>query len=282
MAKKEERKDEKQKDSTALKSKTYYFIAGMPRSGSTLLANILAQNPRFHTTSTSGIMDIMFGVRNTWDKLIEFQATPNDAAKVRVLRGVLDSFYADVDKSVIFDKCRGWLSLLEMAEMVLGYKAKVLVPVRDVRDVLSSFEKLWRETSKTAQVPQESANYFKFQTVQGRCDVWMSADQPLGLAYNRVTDALVRGYKDRMYFIDFDDLTREPGRVMSNIYTFLGEEQFLHDFNNVKQITWEDDTVHGFKGLHDIRSKVEPMKPQWPTVLGQWAEGFNKLNFWKQ
>ena len=110
----------------------------------------------------------------------------------------------------------------------------------------------------------------------------MSADQPLGLAYNRVTDALVRGYKDRMYFIDFDDLTREPGRVMSNIYTFLGEEQFLHDFNNVKQVTWEDDTVHGFKGLHDIRSKVEPMKPQWPTVLGQWAEGFNKLNFWKQ
>lgn len=276
------KKEEKGKANSGKETKTYYFIAGLPRSGSTLLANILAQNPRFHTTSTSGIMDIMFGVRNTWDNLIEFKATPNDAAKVRVLRGILDAYYADVGKEVIFDKCRGWLSLLEMAEMVLGYKAKVLVPVRDVRDVVASFEKLWRETSKTAQVPQEAPNYFKFQTVQGRSDFWLSADQPIGLAYNRITDALVRGYKDRMYFVDFDDLTREPERVLSSIYSFLGEENFKHDFNNVKQVTWEDDTVHGFKGLHDIRSKVEPIKPQWPTILGQWAENLNKLNFWKQ
>lgn len=261
--------------------KTFYFISGLPRSGSTLLANILAQNPRFHTTSTSGIMDIMFGVRNNWDKLVEFQANPNEAAKVRVLRGILDSFYADVERPVVFDKCRGWVSLLEMAETVLGYKAKVLVPVRDIRDTLASFEKLWRETSKTSQISQESAYYFKFQTVQGRCETWMSADQPLGLAYNRITDALVRGYKDRMYFVDFDDLTRDPKRAFEGIYTFLGENKFDHDFNSVKQVTWEDDSVHGFKGLHDIRSKVEPMPPQWPSVLGQWVEGYSKLNFWR-
>lgn len=275
-------KKEEKKNSAPQNDKTYYFIAGLPRSGSTLLANILAQNPRFHTTSTSGIMDVMFGVRNNWDKLVEFQAAPNDSAKLRVLRGILNSYYADVDKPVVFDKCRGWLSLLEMAETVLGYKAKVLVPVRDIRDTLSSFEKLWRETSKVSQVPQEAPNYFKFQTVQGRCDVWLSADQPLGLAYNRITDALTRGFRDRMYLVDFDDLTREPEETMKGIYTFLGEQYFKHDFNNVKQVTWEDDSVHGFKGLHDIRSKVEPMPAQWPTVLGQWVEGFNKLNFWKK
>lgn len=122
--------------------KTYYFVAGMPRSGSTLLCNILAQNPRFHVTGTSGIMDIMFGVRNSWDNLIEFKAAPNEAAKVRVLRGILDSYYSNEERPVVFDKCRGWLSLIEMAEMVLGHNAKILVPVRDIRDVLASFEKL--------------------------------------------------------------------------------------------------------------------------------------------
>ena len=261
--------------------KTFYFIAGLPRSGSTLLANILAQNPRFHTTSTSGIMDVMFGVRNSWDKLVEFQATPNEEAKIRVLRGILESYYADIEKPVVFDKCRGWLSLLEMAETVLGYKAKVLVPVRDIRDVLASFEKLWRDSSRTGQVVQESSNYFKFQTAQGRCDTWLAPDQPVGLAYNRITDALVRGFTDRMFFVDFDDLTGKPEQAMKSIYEFLGEEKFTHNFDHVEQVTWEDDTVHGFKGLHNIRSKVAPLPTQWPTVLGPFAEQYSKLNFWK-
>lgn len=262
-------------------TKKFYFIAGLPRSGSTLLANILAQNPRFHTTSTSGVMDVMFGVRNNWDKLIEFQANPNEEAKLRVLRGILHNFYEDVKQPIVFDKCRGWLSLIEMGERVLGEKMKILVPVRDMRDVLASFEKLWRETSKLSQVPQESANYFQFQTVEGRCSVWLSGDQPVGLAYNRVRDAVARGYRDRMHFIDFDRLTADPEREMKAIYSFLGEEEFEHNFNHVEQVTWEDDSVHGFKNLHAIRSKVLPIEPQWPYVLGKFADNFASLNFWR-
>ncbi|MCI5108706.1 MAG: sulfotransferase [Candidatus Pacebacteria bacterium] len=262
--------------------KEYYFISGFPRSGSTLLANILAQNPRFHATATSGIMDIMFGVRNQWDKLIEFQASPNDSAKLRVLRGILDNYYADIDKPVVFDKSRGWLSLLEMAEHVLGHKAKVLVPVRDLRDVLASFEKLWRKNSVDTQISQESDFYFQFQTVQGRSDVWMKQDQPVGLAYRRVTDAIQRGFRDRMFLVDFDDMTRDPEGTFKQIYQFLGEEPFEHDFNNVEQVTWENDALHGFKDLHKIKSKVEPMEPQWPKVLGGFADKYKELNFWKK
>jgi hypothetical protein len=54
----------------------------------------------------------------------------------------------------------------------------------------------------------------------------------------------------------------------------------MHDFDNVKQVTWEDDSVHGFVGLHDIRSKVAPMEPQWPKVLGDFAGKYGTLNFW--
>lgn len=262
-------------------TKQYYFIAGLPRSGSTLLCNILAQNPRFHTTGTSGIMDVIFGVRNNWDKLVEFQASPNEAAKLRVMRAMFEAYYADSDKPVIFDKCRGWLSLIEMAESILGQKVKILVPVRDIRDVLASFEKLWRKTSSTRQMGQESQNYFRFQTVEGRCQVWLNEQQPVGLAYNRVKDAISRGYSDRLFFVDFDDMTINSEQTFKKIYKFLGEEYFEHDFDNVKQVTWEDDNIHGIKDLHTIRSKVRPMDPQWPTVLGPFAEKWGQLNFWK-
>jgi len=260
---------------------TYYFISGLPRSGSTLLCNILAQNPLFHTTSTSGIMDIIFGVRNSWDNLIEFKAVPNEPAKLRVMRGILDNFYSDIEKPVIFDKCRGWLSLLEMAEFILGHKAKVLVPVRDMRDVLASFEKLWRENAKNSQPSSESAEYFKFQHVEGRVDTWLAPDMPVGLAYNRIRDALVRGFGDRMFFVEFEKLTRNPKETMEEIYAFLGEEVFPHDFSHVEQVTFEDDSIHGFKGLHTIRTVVEPLESKWKTVLGDFAEPLGKLNFWK-
>ncbi len=262
--------------------KTFHFVAGMPRSGSTLLCNILAQNPRFHATGTSGIMDVMFNVRNVWNNLIEFKAAPDQAGEIRVLKGILRNYYENIEKPVIFDKCRGWLSLLEMVETAIGGKAKVLVPVRDMRDVLASFEKLWRETSKTKQVAQESVNYFKFQTIEGRTETWLQIDQPVGLAYNRIVDAIKRGYSDRMCIIDFDEMTRDPETMFKKIYAFLGEEYFEHNFDHVEQVTWEDDSVHGFVGLHNIRNKVEPMTPQWPKVLGAFAEKYGSLNFWKK
>ena len=262
--------------------KKFYFVSGLPRSGSTLLENILAQNPRFHATSTSGVMDVMFSVRNQWDRLIEFKASPNEPAKIRVMRGNLENFYEDIDKPIIFDKSRAWLANLEMAEEVLGYKAKVIVPVRDMRDVLASFEKRWRDTASTSQIGQESQFYFEFQTAQGRADVWMRPEQPVGVAYNRITDAMQRGFKDRMFLVDFDDLTRNPKQALEQIYTFLEEEPFEHNFDHVEQVTYENDAVHGIKDLHKIRSKVEPMEPQWPKVLGPFADKYKELNFWKK
>lgn len=248
--------------------KQYYFISGLPRSGSTLLSNILAQNPRFQTGSTSGIMDIIFTVKNIWDKLIEFQATPNNEGKKRVLKGILESFYADSEKPVVFDKCRGWLAYLEMAEAIVGKKVKVLVPVRDIRDILSSFEKLHRKASATKQIASEATQYFKSQTTQGRAEILLDGGQPVGLACNRIEDAIQRGFRDRMHFVSFDELTTSPDKAMAEIYAFLGEKPFKHDFNNVEQVNKEDDRIFGYDRLHITRRKVEPVVSDWQRIIG--------------
>lgn len=266
----------------ATEEKTIHFISGLPRAGSTLLANILAQNPRFHATHTNAIADVMFGVRNQWNNLVEFRAHPDEAAKRRVLRAILHAYFEDIDKPVVFDKSRSWVSLLEMAEEALGYKPKVLVPVRDLRDVLASFEKLWRKNAATRQIEQESANYLQFQTIEGRCNVWMQNNQPVGIAYNRIRDAVVRGHLSQMYFVEFEALTNKPRETLQQIYAFLDEKPHEHDFDNIEQVTWEDDGVHGIEGLHDIRRKVEPTEPQWQNILGHAAEPYANLEFWRK
>jgi sulfotransferase len=228
-------------------------------------------------------MDVMFGVRNNWNQLTEHQAHPDDAALRRVLRGILEAYYADVEKPNVIDKCRGWPSLIEMVEHALQRPIKVLVPVRDIRDVIASFEKLWRETSKTGQVPGEADNYFQFQTVEGRAEFWLRANQPVGIAVQRIKDAIQRGYRDRLHFVPFEQLTTNTKQTLASVYEFLGLPYFQHDIEHVEQVTKEDDSVHGFKGLHVIRPRVTPVPSQWQRVLGEFAgryEIFNKI--WAQ
>ncbi len=262
-----------------------HFISGLPRSGSTLLANVLAQNPRFYTTQTSGMLEVLFSIRNSWDKVIEFRAMNNglsETRKMAVMRGIVDGFYVDVDKPIIFDKSRGWLSHFEMIEAILQRPAKVLVPVRDLRDVLASFEKLWREASKTRRLAIEANNYSKFQTIEQRLAHWSNFDQPVGLAYNRIEDAINRGYKDRMHFVKYEEFTTYPERTMHKIYEFLEEPYYEHDFAHVEQVTWEDDTAHGFPAgsLHNIRPEIKPQEPQYPTILRKYADPYKGQELW--
>jgi len=263
--------------------KKMFFLGGLPRSGSTLLCNILAQNPKLHTTHTSGCLEVVFGIRNQWDELIEHKAHPIEETKKMVLRGVLQNYYWDVKEPIIIDKSRGWLAHLEMVEWVLGEKVKVLVPVRDLRDVLASFEKLWRKSTKSRQIQIERANYMNFQKIEDRLNLWCGREEPVGLAVNRVKDAVIRGFRDRMHYVDYDLLAKDPDETLQGVYEFLELEPFQHNFDHVEQVTSENDDVHGFGvPLHNIRSKVEPQKPQYPEILGSSADRYlREAFFWK-
>lgn len=73
--------------------KELFFISGLPRSASTLLANLCLQNPKFHATNTSGLVNLLFLVRNQWHKITEHQAHPDNEALVNVLKGITNSYY---------------------------------------------------------------------------------------------------------------------------------------------------------------------------------------------
>ena len=262
---------------------TLHLVSGLPRAGSTLLCNILAQNPQFHATATSGILEMLFQVRNGWDRVEEFRAMDDRqsrAAKQRVLAGMLSGYFADVDRPIVFDKSRGWLAHLEMAEALLGYKPRVLVPVRDIRDVLASFERLWRQTAALAQTTDEAANYQGYQLLENRLNTWAGVGGPVGMAFNRIRDALDRGWGQQLHFVRYEALTAKPAETMAGVYRFLGEPAFAHEFEHVEQVTIEDDRVFGFVGLHTIKPQVRPQGPSWPAILGKHADKYAGQEVW--
>jgi sulfotransferase len=268
--------------------KKFTYISGLPRAGSTLLVNILAQNPGVAVPrSTSGLHDVMFGIRNNWEGLIEHAAEaggPDREKLRRVLAAVMDAYCEPGGADTVVDKGRGWLSLLEMAEFATGERPKVVVPVRGVEEVLASFETLHRAHAGSIRPALESVDYFEAQTVAGRCRIKMRADQVVGLAYSRIRDAVARGWLDSMLFLEFDDLASDPAGAMKRVYEFLGLPDYgEHDFGNVEQVTSERDAeVHGIPGLHDIRPAVAPVKHRAEEILGpELAREYAGANFWR-
>jgi sulfotransferase len=277
----------------AVSEKTIYLVGGLQRSGSTLLMNILGQNPRFHVTPTSGIAQLLAATRSHWKNNESFRAMVDERKEEiqrNVMRGIFFGWFHHVEKPVCIDKYHLWPEHLETVAAVLGGKEKVklLVPVRDLRDILASFEKLHRRTTALNMSNQEWANLPDFNTAIGRVKVFIDKAQPLGRAFNAIRDAVTRGWRDNMYFVEFDRLTRTPDQVLKEIYAFLGEDFFQHDFRNVKQITRENDEIYGFKDLHNIRNSVEPVSPQWHDVFDQvvtqepeWKDLEKVAQFWK-
>src|SRR6185437_2032870 len=146
-------------------NKQFYFLSGLPRSGSTLLSNILAQNQRHYCTHTSGCLDLLFFIRNQWHQIVEHKAHPNDLALMEVLKSTLTAYYKHVDKEVIFDKSRNWMQYIPLIEGILGQKVKMLIMNRSVPDILASVEKLHQKTSATRQPPGEAEHFLQMQTL---------------------------------------------------------------------------------------------------------------------
>ena len=117
------------------------FISGLPRSGSTLLTNILLQNPKFATTATSSLLDFLLQVRDNWNKLEGHKVYEEGQDKWAVISGIMQNYHK-TDKKVIFDKNRGWSTHIEFMEKATGDKAKVIACVRNLEDICASFEKL--------------------------------------------------------------------------------------------------------------------------------------------
>ncbi len=249
--------------------KRFFFLSGLPRSGSTLLGNILFQNPRFHVTGTSGVLSLLKTTRLAWSKNASFRAMPEaemKAARKNVLQAIPNAFYRDVERPVIFDKSRGWTGSISLIETLFEIKPKILVCVRDIREILASLEKL-RLKNVLDPSHHEMAKPGEWATIEGRCRIWFGQKNLVGKPFRLIQEALTQGHASKLLFVDYHQLTRDPHRTLSNVYTFLGELPYPHDFQNVESRIVEDDGVWRVPGLHKIRPVVSASEARWQDTI---------------
>ena len=258
-------------------NKTIYFINGMPRSGSTLLCNILAQNPRVHTTPTSGLGDLLSSTHMYWNRNPIMRASENWGREKMVLQQIMQAWHADTDRPIIFNKSRSWMGNIELLQNILEHPVKIITTTRPITNILSSFEKLHRKEMNTMDSPQETGPAMR--TLEGRLGLWTSENGVVGGTFNSIRDAIMRGHRDKIHFVDFDRLTSQPASTLAGVYKFIGEPYYNHDFSNVAQYTKENDREHGYTDLHTIRQSIEPVPDDSREILGPAWEQYRNFNY---
>lgn len=260
-------------------NKKIHFISGLPRSCSTLLCNLLAQNPKIHATATSPLHEIGYIARKVFQTEEAKSMDQRDLEKMYfsyVKHGCENAFNDITDRPIVIDKCRSWIGHLDQTFKVWP-NAKILVPVRDIRGILSSMEKKYREHPSPFNGIEE-ANPQTWTTTEKRAQGWLSSP-PVGIAIERLHEAKNR-FGDKLFYVHAEKLTENPQQVMNEIYEYLEDETFIHNINNVEQYTTENDIGFPY-GDHIIRKEIKPLKENWNDVLGyNLCEALNQKFKW--
>lgn len=236
--------------------KKLHLIAGLPRSGSTLLCNLLNMNPRFHATSTSPVVDVIQNMRSTFSHNPTFKT--NDRMSQyegmrKGLKGFIDGYYED--KEIVFDKCRGWSNNLNLIDEIFkNNDTKIIWTYRNPIEIFSSIEKQHQKTI-LLQNPDEASGV-DFTTLSSRADVFINDGGIIARPVWLLNDAYEMGYGDRILIIRYGDLTNSPQETLNLIHDFIGEERYEYDKNNfkdLKQTTEEFDGMYNYKFLHTIK-----------------------------
>ena len=255
--------------------KQYYFITGLPRSGTTLLSAILNQNPRFHASISGPLARFSRAIIDQSSAQSGYRHHCDVDKRMSIIKGIFDNYY-DQDKEVFFDTNRGWTLLLPLLKTLFPY-TKALVCVRDIVQVLDSFENLYRKNplDKQLMIPDEYS-----ATVYSRCDYLMREDMTVGFAYLGLKEAITGNERSSLMLVEYEQLCRNPQGMMTAIYNFIDQPQFIHDFDNVESSYDEFDADVNVKGLHTTRKRVEYL-PRTLILPPDIQNKFSNMEVWR-
>ena len=257
--------------------KGIHFISGLPRSGSTLLAALLRQNPALHAGITSPVSSIVGAMLAEMSAGSEGSVFFDAAMRAAMLRGVFDNYYHAIHPArCVFDTSRGWTTRLDLLARLFP-EARMVCCVRPIPWIIDSVERLLRRN------PFELSRIFGFDqggTAYSRADGLMGPAGMIGFALNGLKQAMHGEQAGRLLLLPYDTLVSHPAAAMEAVYAFTGLPPFQHDFEAVEFDGGEFDARIGTPGLHDVRRRVAAMDRKTILPPDLW-ERYERTSIWR-
>jgi len=243
---------------------TFVGVTGLPRAGSTLLCQMLAQHPEIQCEGVSSpLCNLVLGLRRMVSddqfflSQLDHSFETSYAHLASAMHGFLRGWNRDCTKKAVVDKNRAWLHAIELL-LQIEPEAKLLVCIRELGQIYGSIEAQHQRTILVDFI-DHLADFDRF----GRADMLFAKDKAIGapmISLHAVPD-LPKAVQEHLYFIRFEDLIEQPTACMSHIYAWLGLSPF--EINPEKLAMMgppESDSHYHMKYLHTQSERVTKPK----------------------
>lgn len=214
-----------------------HFCGGLPRTGSTLLMNLLQQNPDVFTTATDPfpqILQTQILIKSRYSESFQAMcAEQADKAVHGMALGATRGWYEGLtSKPVVISKSRTWAGLHHLFP-----QAKILVTLRDLRDIVESFDKVnarvralhtfGDDQTLYGSMSEEEKFYYHFKE-QNAFSATLRHEIP------KYVDLFKRD-AHRVKFVRYEDVLKQPQYMLNRIYDFLELPHYEHDLEHISQ-----------------------------------------------
>ena len=238
----------------------------MPRSGNTLFASLINQNPDIAVTANSITLEIMkdlFLLKRT----DVFQNYPDHKSLDNVLSSVYKNYYKDWKYKYIID--RGPATAegnFELLKQYLGQPVKCIILWRDLLDVFASYIK-WFENEPTAYPNRCGKN-----TIEEKLKALMNKDGAIAKELMAIQNAILPENKHMCHIVRYENLVTEPKKCLRSIYNFLEIEYYPHRYHNLDQFSVNglkyDDNIVG-NNMHTIKTELKLEENPYKKMIPQ-------------
>jgi sulfotransferase len=243
---------------------TFVGVTGLPRAGSTLLCQMLAQHPEMQCEGVSSpLCNLMLGIRRMASD-DQFFLSQLDHSFERsyghlstAVQGFLRGWNQDCTKKAVVDKNRAWLHCVELL-LRIEPTARLIVCLRELGQIYGSIEAQHQRTILVDFI-DHLADFDRF----GRADMLFAKDKTIGapmISLHAVAD-LPTAVQEHLYFVRFEDLVERPAACMSHLYAWLGLHPFQIDPEKLAPMgPQESDSHYRMKYLHAQSTRVAKPK----------------------
>ncbi len=228
-----------------------HFIAGLPRSGSTLLSALLNQNPRFKASMTSPLAEVFTATLHSMS-LGEGSLFITNNQREAILRSLVNSYYHEVEPDrVVFDTARPWCALAPTLAQLFP-SSRIVCCVRSPAWIMDSVERLVQSNPLlVSKMFSRAAGMNVYTRVEELRSLFV------GHPLNCFKQAWYGEHAERLIAIRYDSLVNSPAAAMCKLYEALSEPGFSHDFEHIEYDEPAFDNSWNMPGLHRIRGPVK-------------------------